>query len=238
MVAPVSLDGSWGSIAEKVARAAPVPILLTQSFRAGSESATAEELTFRKILVPVDGSQVAEAAVGPAVELATLFKSNVVVLHAEFPFIAPGPEVGTFPVAARTPAEEDDTTLRAAEAFRKAGLPLSRVTEFGEPAGVILDQGRSLGGGAHRDGDPRSLRSRPLGAGQHRRAGPSPCPCPSPSRAGRARGQAATLNHPHERGKCRAPGDSSRRALSVRLGNQGIHGGTPVALPSPKGDSP
>jgi nucleotide-binding universal stress UspA family protein len=138
-----------GSVAEKVVQASPVPVLLVRSFWSepgGSErQATAEEMAIRKILVPVDGSATSEAAVGPTKEIAELFGAEVTVLHAEFPLIVPGPEVGSFPAMAPTPSEKDDVTANPADAFRKAGVKVSRVTELGDPAGVILDQSRALG---------------------------------------------------------------------------------------------
>jgi nucleotide-binding universal stress UspA family protein len=138
-----------GSVADKVVRGSLVPVLLARSYYSdpgGAErAATAEELVIRKVLVPVDGSRASETALGPGTELATLFKSEVVVLHAEFPFMVPGPEVGSFPEIIPSPAEKDESTANAAELFRNAGLQVSRRTEVGDPASVILDQSRALG---------------------------------------------------------------------------------------------
>ncbi|MBI3854548.1 MAG: universal stress protein [Planctomycetes bacterium] len=133
-----------GSVAEKVARASKVPLLIVPSFPPGPP-ATAEELAFRKILVPTDGSRAAEAAVAPAAELARFFKSEILVLHAEFPFILPGPEYPSFPEGVPTPPLNDEATGGPAELFRAAGIKVTRATEIGDPSGVILDQCRSAG---------------------------------------------------------------------------------------------
>jgi nucleotide-binding universal stress UspA family protein len=137
-----------GSVAEKVVRASSVPVLLVRSFRPGGEEVqppAAETVPFRKILVPTDGSAASKAAVDPAKEFAELFDSEVLVLHAQYPFILPGPELATFPTPIPTPSKEDDTTAGVAEAFRGAGIRVMRQTELGDPAGVILDQAKAAG---------------------------------------------------------------------------------------------
>lgn len=135
-----------GSVAEKVVRASAVPVLLARSFRPGGEEVAltaAEAAPLRKILVPTDGSRASEAAVGPATEFAKLFDSEILVLHAEYPFMMPGPELGTFPTPVSTPSAEDDTTAGIAESFRGAGIKVARQTELGDPASVILDQSQA-----------------------------------------------------------------------------------------------
>jgi nucleotide-binding universal stress UspA family protein len=138
-----------GSVAEKVVRASGMPVLLVRSFREGPGGslapATAEEIPFRKILVATDGSPAAAAAAVPARKFAELFSSEVLVLHAEFPLLLPGPELGTFPAAVATPAGKDEATEETAGVFRDAQLRVKRLTELGDPAGVILDQSRAAG---------------------------------------------------------------------------------------------
>jgi nucleotide-binding universal stress UspA family protein len=134
-----------GSVAEKIVRSSPIPVLLVRSFRptplGDLQPATPEELPFRKILVPTDGSPAAEAALGPAARLAQLFDSKVVVLHAEPPVVIPGQgEMGIPQVFPATPSEEDPVTDRVAERFRVLGLAASRRTVIGDAAGVILDR--------------------------------------------------------------------------------------------------
>jgi nucleotide-binding universal stress UspA family protein len=133
-----------GSVAEKVVRGSSVPVLVVRSFIPGSggavRQATAEELSIGKILIPTDGSPYAAAAVTPALELARVFGSEAVVVHAEYPFVLPGPEMGALPTSAPTPALRDPVTKPAAEALAAAGIRVTRVTEIGDPAGVILDQ--------------------------------------------------------------------------------------------------
>lgn len=57
----------FGSVADRVSRASPVPVLLV---RPRPESATATAAEIRRLVVPLDGSQLAEAALPPATEIA------------------------------------------------------------------------------------------------------------------------------------------------------------------------
>ncbi len=138
-----------GSIAEKVARAADVPLLLVRSFRRSPkgdlEPMVPEELPFRRILVPVDGSATSMSIVTPAEKFAQLFGSEVLVVHVRPPFVPPSPvlpgmEAG-MPLLQPPPlpAEKDETTEKAAERFRHAGLSARRLSLEGEPAAEILD---------------------------------------------------------------------------------------------------
>jgi nucleotide-binding universal stress UspA family protein len=145
-----------GSVAEKVARASDVPVLLVRSFREtpqGEIEPEAQELPFRKILVPVDGSPTSIAVVDAVEEFARLFGSEVLVLHV-WPinlapvYVAPGLPVfstdpaGIFPIP--TP-EKDEMTAPSAERLRRAGLQVTRITASGDAASEILDQCQTRG---------------------------------------------------------------------------------------------
>lgn len=139
-----------GSVAEKVVRGCPIPVLLVRSFRSTPqgdlEPATSEELPFRKILVPTDGSPAASAVLDPARNFAQLFDSEILVLHAELPMALQGStELGTLPSSIPTPSEEDAATARATERFRQAGLRAERRTVLGDPAAEILDLSHAQG---------------------------------------------------------------------------------------------
>jgi len=139
-----------GSVAEKVVRASDVPVLLVRSFRPTPqgtvEPATGEELPFRNLLVPTDGSPASLAAAGPAEKFARLFNSEIFVLHVERPVVSPGAilpgmEAGSMPPPSEpTPSLDDEATREAAERFRRAGLRVTRRTVLGDPAAEIIDQ--------------------------------------------------------------------------------------------------
>ncbi|HKP51346.1 MAG TPA: universal stress protein [Chloroflexia bacterium] len=78
--------GRWffGSVAEKVLQAAPVPLLLVRA--AESESARApralDEARYDTILVPLDGSPLAELAVEPAQHIAATTGAKLILISA------------------------------------------------------------------------------------------------------------------------------------------------------------
>lgn len=143
------LRWTLGSVAEKVARAADVPLLLVRSFRrtrkGDLEPIVPEEIPFRRILVPVDGSPTSMSVISPAEKFGQLYGSDVLVLHVEPPFMPPSPplpgmDVGLPLVPAQpTPSDKDEVTAPAAERFRHAGLKATRLTTVGDPAAEIVD---------------------------------------------------------------------------------------------------
>ena len=71
----------FGSVTERVLRAAPCPIL-----------ALRDEITPTKILVPLDGSHLAEQSIVPALAVARCFESDVTLLRVQVPFLDLDPE--------------------------------------------------------------------------------------------------------------------------------------------------
>jgi nucleotide-binding universal stress UspA family protein len=145
-----------GSVAEKVARASEVPVFLVRSFQEkaqGGGEPAAQELPFRRILMPVDGSPTSMAVVEAVEEFARLFECEVLVLHV-WPlqlspvYVAPGIPVfstdpsGIFPIP---PPEKDEMTAPSAERLRRAGLQVTRISASGDAASEILDQCHARG---------------------------------------------------------------------------------------------
>jgi len=138
-----------GSIAEKVARASNVPVLLVRSFRRSAkgdlEPLVPAELPFRRILVPVDGSPTSMSAIGAAEKFAHLYESEILVLHVVPPYMPPGAMLpgmeAAIPFTRPEPlaSDEDPVTAQAADRFRHSGLQASRLTVEGEPASEILE---------------------------------------------------------------------------------------------------
>ena len=131
-----------GSVAEKVMRGAPVPVLLMRSFQAGLAALPlpAEENPFRRILVPVDGSKTSLKVVPAAAEFAALFASEVVVLSVDVP--SPVPMGGDLPPSPfpSTPGDSArEEAERAAARFRERGANARAITSAGDPASKILD---------------------------------------------------------------------------------------------------
>jgi nucleotide-binding universal stress UspA family protein len=138
-----------GSVTEKVARASDVPLLLVRSFRRSPkgdlEPIVPEEIPFRRILVPVDGSPTSTAVIEPARKFAQLYGSSALVLHVETPYVPPSPVLPGMEVVVpsmvppATPSRQDDVTKKAATRFEQAGLQATRLTTVGDPASEILD---------------------------------------------------------------------------------------------------
>lgn len=76
-----------GSVAERVARAAPVPVLLMPGMPVSAPGSAGEPPlpSLSRILVPLDGSATAEAALQPAIALARLFEAEVRLLYVFIP---------------------------------------------------------------------------------------------------------------------------------------------------------
>jgi nucleotide-binding universal stress UspA family protein len=138
-----------GSVAEKLARVSPVPLLLVRSFRRTPqgelEPHPPQALPFARILVAVDGTPASESVLGPAQKVAQLYGSSVLVLHVAPPVVPPSPILpgmeAALPMMMPPPpsSADDEITAKAAMRFTQAGLEASRLTTVGEPASEILD---------------------------------------------------------------------------------------------------
>jgi len=143
-----------GSVAEKILRASPVPVLAVRSFgptaRGTSEPTAPKETVFHRILVATDGSPASRAMEEPVEELAKLFGSQVVVLHVWDTYVPegdplPGMEAGmTLPTSAPS-SLEDEVTAEVAGRLSRSGLQVTRVTAQGEPAAQIIEQSQAEG---------------------------------------------------------------------------------------------
>lgn len=106
-----------GSVAEKVVRASPIPVLLMRG---------TGEATFRRILVPIDAGEVSSSVIPKAAEVAKVFESRVWILHIlEEQVVEPVPEM-----------------KRAADRFLELGIRVEPLLARGEAAGAILEEGR------------------------------------------------------------------------------------------------
>jgi nucleotide-binding universal stress UspA family protein len=76
-----------GSVAERVVRSSKVPVLLLHSFRPDAKGQMTPMgdglLPFRRLLVPLDGSDEAREALGAAEAFAQLFEAEIMLLHVQ-----------------------------------------------------------------------------------------------------------------------------------------------------------
>ncbi|RPH99758.1 MAG: universal stress protein, partial [Zetaproteobacteria bacterium] len=93
-----------------------------------------------RILVPLDGSPLAEAVIPQVAELAALRKAEVVLLRVALAHTLPGAD----PVAAQVRAvdEAEAYLLRVERDLVARGLPVVRAVRYGRPAEEILDHAR------------------------------------------------------------------------------------------------
>ena len=124
----------FGSVAEKVLRASETPVLLTRSFREvapGADPTPVQELPFRKILMPVDGSESSLAVLPQVRSFALAVGASVLVLGV----LAPEQEAG----------EGDAIVRMAVKALAVAGIPVEPLVRIGDPASEILDAAKTHG---------------------------------------------------------------------------------------------
>ncbi len=127
-----------GSVAEQVIRACPSPVLVANP-RALDGMGEGRELRFRRILVPVDGSDVSLGVLPLVEDLGRLYDSEVLLLRVEWTVpvaAAPYPaEVG----ALRPPREVEATLEPTRRRLEQAGLRARSLAAYGPEALEILD---------------------------------------------------------------------------------------------------
>jgi len=92
---------------------------------------------FKNILVPLDGSTLAEAILPQVTELAKAIGAEVLLLRVAFAHVFPGVD----------PAEEEVRVVQAAEAYVEAladrlaekGVRIRTAVRYGKPAGEIIE---------------------------------------------------------------------------------------------------
>lgn len=113
-----------GSVAEKLLRSTPVPVLAVRPFWTYDlqPEGGVESQPIRTILVPVGAGGLSLCVLPYAVEMARLFGARVMILHA------------------KAPGEEDTTTSVAdvAARFRLEGIEATTLVEPGNPVDTIL----------------------------------------------------------------------------------------------------
>lgn len=120
-----------GSTAERVLRTSPIPVLLSNPFGLADQ----EELRFRRILVPLDGSDMAAEILPLVAELGRLYESEIILQ-----MVVPLPVTGEplmYPLLMST--EEVEKTLECYR-DRLPGLRVVSAAEFGAPAISIVER--------------------------------------------------------------------------------------------------
>lgn len=122
----------FGSVAEKVLRASPVPVLVIRSFKevgTKSKRAPVQEIPFEKILVPVDGSENSLRVIPHVKEFAKAYGASVMVLG----IVDPQSE------GSKKKGAGEPLVRLAVKDFGDAAIPVDPVVRLGDPAVEILD---------------------------------------------------------------------------------------------------
>lgn len=140
------LSRFWlGSVADKLVRDMPMPVLLVHP-REGPPDLAAD-VPVRRILVPLDGSALAEQILGPAVAVGRLTEAEYRLLRVIEPVVFPGPHRARYapddldPVLLGRLKEEAACYLnRLADRLRERSLRVeTEVTVHPSAAAAILD---------------------------------------------------------------------------------------------------
>lgn len=120
----------FGSVAEKVIRASEIPVLLVRSYKetaVGADRTPVQEIPFRRILVPIDGSEKSLAVLPHVRTFAKAVGASVLVL-------------GVVEPTAEGKAGEGEPLVRiAVKDLARDGIPVDPVIRLGDPASEILD---------------------------------------------------------------------------------------------------
>ncbi len=132
-----------GSVADKVLHATTSPLLL---LKGKTDSKTSGEATLSKVLLPLDGSPLAEKALPHVVELATKMVMEVVLVRAPAAPRAASVDQESDPAfqqIAKEIIKETQTYLEAkVDELKAKGLKVSYLLLEGEAAGEIIDMAR------------------------------------------------------------------------------------------------
>jgi nucleotide-binding universal stress UspA family protein len=120
-----------GSVAERVLRHSPVPVLLANPHALAKD----EELRFKRILVPLDGSERSAEIIPRVVELAKLHGSEVILTYSVPIAVSMEPYIVTAPLM--TQADGEAILAKAQAPFYD--IPVRRIVTMGDPASNILD---------------------------------------------------------------------------------------------------
>ncbi len=131
-----------GSVADKVMQATRSPLFLVRA----TEQPRANQRSLQRILVPLDGSPLAEQALPLAIELAVGAQAELLLFHAIRPFDAPLPgllRVHRAPPTIDFPPPEHAQALqhlyRVIERWHSCQIAFLPIVTSGEPAQAIVD---------------------------------------------------------------------------------------------------
>ena len=137
-----------GSTAERVVRHAPCPVLTVPARSSPKRPNKASPLKIKKVLVPIDFSDISKDALPWAVFLATQFKAEIVLLYVEEKFPVDylwGRELLSHTIVPLIKQAGDDLERLAGELRKTTAASISAVTRVGKPFQGICQAAETLG---------------------------------------------------------------------------------------------
>jgi nucleotide-binding universal stress UspA family protein len=139
------LQRAWlGSVADHLIRNLAVPVLLVRPREGDSVSPSAPDV--RQIMVPLDGSPLAEAAMAPAAALTRLLRAELVLVQVIAPLIADtvtlGPRSMSYyeEIIAIRRSEAHDYLQSVAERLEQQGLRARIAVTFGAGVAEVIHE--------------------------------------------------------------------------------------------------
>ncbi|MCW5850253.1 MAG: universal stress protein [Anaerolineae bacterium] len=136
----------YGSVAEAVLSRSPIPVLLVRTNGITASSHRSEGADRPRLLVPLDGSTFAAAAIPPAADLARAFDWTVTLLRVVTPStpVVVDPELQR-PLLSETLLQQakvdaEQYLASVADGLRREGLRVQLCLRVGEAAEAILDE--------------------------------------------------------------------------------------------------
>jgi nucleotide-binding universal stress UspA family protein len=141
---------AFGSVADEIARTSPIPVLMIHT---GGEEPTIEAVSIKRLILPLDGSELAKAAIPVAIDVGTRLKAPAVVVQAITPEVIATTYPGTESYYAADVYDElitqQENAAKAemaqeAETLTKAGVdatPLVLIGSIGEAIESIIQDG-------------------------------------------------------------------------------------------------
>jgi len=138
----------YGSVADQLVRSLEVPVLLVRPYTADRVGAD-RRWVVREIVVGLDGSRTAEAALEPAAQLARMLQVPMAVVQVVLPLAVAADPPLPFPTGYDTQItqvrrrEALDYLEDVAEGLREQGITATAAAVIGDSAaGTLLDLGR------------------------------------------------------------------------------------------------
>jgi nucleotide-binding universal stress UspA family protein len=124
-----------GSVADKVVQTTTTPVLIVQS------GGPHQPARLRRIMLPLDGSDLAEQALPLAIELAASAQAELILFHAVAPTVEayPYPRIPSDVQLALRDHARQQLTARA-EQLRQQQIAATPVVVLGQPAAAIVDE--------------------------------------------------------------------------------------------------